>query len=266
MKRFEYDNYGRLNRIGKKIRFNPTIDMAVHIEGGRKRRRANHLYRLTSIICHKGSSCLSGHYIAYVRRGSRWFLCNDSLVREVNEDKVLQQTSAYMLFYEREERGETADVEEKEEKVEEEAEAEVEGEEGVTQEKPLAISKKNDLEHRLSPNVQRDRRRARRQREKKVKRGRGMTPNKKGLQNLETPLPPRTGATFTSTISRLSSRIAQRSGSFKMINIGVQLFSRITGKRGRGRELKISPRENEVKVDVKGRSGKSKPKRKKARK
>ena len=42
-----------------------------------------------------------GHYVAYVRCGSQWFLCDDSFVTPVAAARVLSQ-AAYLLFYERE--------------------------------------------------------------------------------------------------------------------------------------------------------------------
>lgn len=39
-----------------------------------------------------------GHYIVYMKCGSRWFECNDHRVDEVSES-VACSSQAYMLFY-----------------------------------------------------------------------------------------------------------------------------------------------------------------------
>lgn len=54
-------------------------------------------YRLLGIICHIGSF-LGGHYIAYVRRGEQWYLCDDARVVAVSTETV-SQSEAYVLFY-----------------------------------------------------------------------------------------------------------------------------------------------------------------------
>jgi len=56
------------------------------------------------VVVHIGGSLYAGHYIAYVRSGSRWFCvglphqCNDSSVHPVDFRKV-QNDEAYLLFY-----------------------------------------------------------------------------------------------------------------------------------------------------------------------
>ena len=39
-----------------------------------------------------------GHYVVYVRRGAKWFLCNDASIAEVDE-AVVRNCEAYLLFY-----------------------------------------------------------------------------------------------------------------------------------------------------------------------
>lgn len=61
-------------------------------------------YELAGVVVHIGGSLYAGHYIAYVRSGSRWYCvgaahqCNDSSVHPVDFRKV-QNDEAYMLFY-----------------------------------------------------------------------------------------------------------------------------------------------------------------------
>jgi ubiquitin carboxyl-terminal hydrolase 22/27/51 len=41
------------------------------------------LYNLKVVVEHRGRGLNSGHFVAYVLMGSRWFLCNDKSVNEV---------------------------------------------------------------------------------------------------------------------------------------------------------------------------------------
>ena len=57
-------------------------------------------YTLKSVVSHSGSSPLVGHYIAYARNDSKWFLFNDSSVTPATESSVLE-AEAFILLYER---------------------------------------------------------------------------------------------------------------------------------------------------------------------
>jgi ubiquitin C-terminal hydrolase len=61
-----------------------------------------HQYRLTAIVLHIGS-LQGGHYLAYVRRGIQWWVCNDASVQEINilENPLPAGVIVYMVFYER---------------------------------------------------------------------------------------------------------------------------------------------------------------------
>jgi len=56
-------------------------------------------YELVGVSNHMGNLGF-GHYTAYTKRGSRWYLCDDSSVREVKPDSV-RTAKAYVLFYRR---------------------------------------------------------------------------------------------------------------------------------------------------------------------
>lgn len=62
------------------------------------------LYDLFATVNHKGS-LHQGHYVANVKCGNRWFLCNDAFVTNAGEGngekEVLSSEGAYMLFYQR---------------------------------------------------------------------------------------------------------------------------------------------------------------------
>lgn len=57
-------------------------------------------YRLYAVVVHSGV-LEGGHYVAYVKRRGRWFLCDDASVEPVSETRVLA-AQAFMLFYESE--------------------------------------------------------------------------------------------------------------------------------------------------------------------
>ncbi len=65
-------------------------------------------YSLSAAVLHLGTLAKSGHYIAYVKHNSLWYLCNDSDIREVNLPEVQQKIneSGYLFFYTRTEMGE----------------------------------------------------------------------------------------------------------------------------------------------------------------
>ena len=54
-------------------------------------------YKLAAVVSHLGTMA-GGHYVVYVRRGAKWFLCNDASIAEVDE-AVVRNCEAYLLFY-----------------------------------------------------------------------------------------------------------------------------------------------------------------------
>lgn len=57
-------------------------------------------YRLTGIICHKGTSTQTGHYVAFVRRDHKWYLFNDEKVVEATNVDELHKFG-YIYVFER---------------------------------------------------------------------------------------------------------------------------------------------------------------------
>ena len=56
------------------------------------------------MVCHRGSSLGSGHYVADVRTPhGGWLRCDDARIDEVPQAKVLAEDAAqaYLLFYEK---------------------------------------------------------------------------------------------------------------------------------------------------------------------
>jgi ubiquitin C-terminal hydrolase len=57
------------------------------------------LYRLYSVVEHKGETTRVGHFVSTIRRPSnRWYFMDDDLVEEVSQE-IVRQSEAYMLFY-----------------------------------------------------------------------------------------------------------------------------------------------------------------------
>jgi ubiquitin C-terminal hydrolase len=56
-------------------------------------------YLLSSVIKHNGPCAQSGHFVAYIRKGLVWFLCDDGRVRPFRGN--VMEVEAYLLFYER---------------------------------------------------------------------------------------------------------------------------------------------------------------------
>lgn len=64
-------------------------------------------YRLQAVVCHKGNSAHSGHYVAFIRKRiaghptPRWVLYNDEKIVLAGEDVSELRTHGYMYFYAR---------------------------------------------------------------------------------------------------------------------------------------------------------------------
>ena len=107
LKRFSHDPYGRTNRLNKRVSFTKTINMR---EYARTTTTADEgdcgvdlTYEIIAVICHIGGPrCSSGHYVAYVKRFGRWYLCNDSIVKEVTYEQVEgNKQNPYIFFYQK---------------------------------------------------------------------------------------------------------------------------------------------------------------------
>lgn len=58
-------------------------------------------YRLKSVVCHKGSSPHTGHYVAFIRIGEKWVMFNDEKVMEVENCEEDVKKTGYISFWER---------------------------------------------------------------------------------------------------------------------------------------------------------------------
>jgi ubiquitin C-terminal hydrolase len=58
-------------------------------------------YRLICSVDHLGEKMSDGHFVAHVRSGSSWYLCNDRGITVERREFPQQSTLVYLLFYER---------------------------------------------------------------------------------------------------------------------------------------------------------------------
>jgi len=58
-------------------------------------------YQLYAVICHLGSSSMSGHFVAYCRNriDNKWYLYNDGMVSLCSKPRQYQDGMPYLLFY-----------------------------------------------------------------------------------------------------------------------------------------------------------------------
>jgi hypothetical protein len=97
LKQFACDSDGRLARLHKKIHFPMQLEIGDYMSHLNNARPPT--YGLRGILVHRGQTCASGHYVAFVLRKGEWFECNDSVVTKVDDEAVLSQR-AYILIYE----------------------------------------------------------------------------------------------------------------------------------------------------------------------
>ena len=55
-------------------------------------------YDLCGTVNHHGSM-QSGHYVANIQVGDKWFHCNDAHISHAKAKDVLESEGAYLLFY-----------------------------------------------------------------------------------------------------------------------------------------------------------------------
>jgi Ubiquitin carboxyl-terminal hydrolase len=100
LKRFAFDDFGNLRRLHKRVKFPLRLEIGDFMSKVNKSKPPP--YELVGVLVHQGSTCDSGHYLAYVRMNGQWFKCNDSEVTKVDVKTVLKQ-QAYILMYQVEE-------------------------------------------------------------------------------------------------------------------------------------------------------------------
>lgn len=97
LKRYQSGKYGKLN---KTVHFPEYLNLAPYMRGSDDN---SPVYRLYAVVVHNGhmNATFSGHYVCFVKNTQgKWFKADDSMVKEVDVQKVLSQ-GAYMLLYAR---------------------------------------------------------------------------------------------------------------------------------------------------------------------
>ena len=67
---------GDVYKDARKVNYSETLILRVHDDEV----SFPVSYALVAVMAHSGASTTSGHYLAHVKRGKRWFLCNDKAV------------------------------------------------------------------------------------------------------------------------------------------------------------------------------------------
>ena len=101
LRRFEYelDQTGAVIGQRKKNNF-LDIPFEMDLASNRFCDRIAARYECTGFIEHLGESIDGGHYISYVKRNGKWWLCNDSDVREVSTKQVEHaKGNSYIITY-----------------------------------------------------------------------------------------------------------------------------------------------------------------------
>jgi ubiquitin C-terminal hydrolase len=111
---FNRFNYDYDKKIATKNKKSISIPTTLIIEPRHKlldEYFSNHIimYHLYGFIEHKGPSINNGHYIAYTKYKDKWFMCNDSTVKEITTlfpkinidgSPIMESNDVYLLFYE----------------------------------------------------------------------------------------------------------------------------------------------------------------------
>jgi hypothetical protein len=99
LKRFAYLQQGYIHKIGSKVQFPETLDLAPYVSEDQRVQKAE--YNLYAVLVHSGRRCDSGHYYAYIKAPNQhWYKADDESVTPVKLEEVLNQ-QAYMLFYQK---------------------------------------------------------------------------------------------------------------------------------------------------------------------
>ena len=100
LKRFAYDQRThRMRKITSQVDYPMNLDISKYNPITPSDNRSA-TYSLVGTVNHSGTLDF-GHYYSYIKSGDSWYLANDTRMTQVDESQVLNNPSAYILFYER---------------------------------------------------------------------------------------------------------------------------------------------------------------------
>lgn len=100
LKRFAYDQRThRMRKVNNQVDYPMTLDISKYNPITPSDARPA-TYRLIGSVNHSGTLDF-GHYYSYIKSDDYWYLANDTRMTQVDESHVLNNPSAYILFYER---------------------------------------------------------------------------------------------------------------------------------------------------------------------
>ena len=94
LKRFRGQGMG-WEKAGHHVKFAEGINLRLFMQ-----EPTHAMYKLCAVIVHDGQTLERGHYYAYVRRGTTWYMASDEKIRKVSVAEV-KKAVAVMLFFER---------------------------------------------------------------------------------------------------------------------------------------------------------------------
>lgn len=111
LKRFSFDPVKKQPvKIPTEINIPLELDMSTHYTG--KEDPIGGVYELRSAVIHRGEKPSGGHYIAYVKEGDQWYLCDDTTITRVTLATVRQKIRpGYIFFYQKKAYGEREEEE-----------------------------------------------------------------------------------------------------------------------------------------------------------
>ncbi|MCX6991158.1 MAG: ubiquitin carboxyl-terminal hydrolase family protein [Chlamydiae bacterium] len=100
LKRFEHYLNGDGSATPRKNARPLDIPLEMDVAAGISRDGVAAHYECTGFIVHRGEGVNGGHYISYVKREGKWWLCDDSTVREATPAQVAAaKRNSYMISY-----------------------------------------------------------------------------------------------------------------------------------------------------------------------
>ncbi|ODV78873.1 cysteine proteinase, partial [Suhomyces tanzawaensis NRRL Y-17324] len=96
-----------IEKLRKKVEYLHLLHISKDIISSKNPRDENNQYRLIGVVYHHGSSAQGGHYTSDTKTGHQWMRIDDTQLKSVTEDEVLNGgveeniKNAYILLYER---------------------------------------------------------------------------------------------------------------------------------------------------------------------